>query len=250
MATEIKIESADDVALASLLDRHAELRREVDEGVGRLRKAIAGSRPHVEPLAELVSCIRSSVLPLLAAEEDKLYPLLSDDDRLHLLVAAMVVEHRDLEWRSGALNAALAGARLPTDALGLAEGFAAVLGVHLAKEAEYLLPALADVPDVSLTDLVRQLEGSVLEHRARPAGASDAVETLDVRELRHGDRHEFIFGRLGELAVGEVLLLVNDHDPKPLHYQLDAAWPATYGWEYRQSGPQLWQIAITRLRVS
>jgi uncharacterized protein (DUF2249 family) len=248
MVTEIRIESADDVALSTLLDQHAQLRRDLDERVAALRQAVASSRPHPGALAEVVSHIRDTVLPLLVAEEEKLYPQLSKDDRLRVLVAAMVVEHRDLEWRSGALTAALAGARPAADALGLAEGFAAVLGVHLAKEAEYLLPALAEVPDVSAADLVREIERAARERRDLSTVGAAVTETLDVRTLRHGDRHELIFGRLAQLAVGEMLLLVNDHDPKPLHYQLDAAWPATYGWEYRQSGPQLWQIAITKLR--
>jgi uncharacterized protein (DUF2249 family) len=247
MVTEIKIESADEVALSALLDRHAQLRRDLDERVAALRHAVASSQPHPEALTAVVSYVRGAVVPLLVAEEDKLYPHLSKVDRLQLLVAAMVVEHRDLEWRSGALTAALAGARPAADALGLAEGFAAVLGVHLAKEAEYLLPALVDVADVSAAELVRELERTAGErHDQSTIGV--APETLDVRTLRHGDRHEIIFDRLAQLAVGQMLLLVNDHDPKPLHYQMAAAWPATYGWEYRQSGPQLWQIAITKLR--
>ena len=247
MTTEIRIESADEVALAALLDKHAQLRRDLDERVAALRQAVAASQPALEPLAEVVSYTRGVVLPLLAAQEEELYPHLSDV-RLRLLVAALVTEHRDLEWRCGALNAALAGARPAVDALGLAEGFAAVFGVHLAKQAEYLLPALTEVPGLSVADLVRELESRADERSESSFVGAAVADTLDVRSLRHGDRHEIIFGRLAQLTVGEVLLLVNDHDPKPLHYQLDAAWPATYGWEYRQSGPQLWQIAITKLR--
>lgn len=248
MTTEIRIESADDIALAALLDKHAQLRRDLDERVAALREAVATSQPTLEPLAEVVSYIRGVVLPVLVAQEEGLYPHLSDAG-LRLLVAALVTEHRDLEWRCGALNAALAGARPALDALGLAEGFAAVFGVHLAKQAEYLLPALAEVPGLSIADLVRELERRADETRESPFVGASLADTLDVRALRHGDRHEVIFDRLARLALGEVLLLVNDHDPKPLRYQLDAAWPATYGWEYRQSGPQLWQIAITKLRA-
>ena len=247
MTTEIRIESADEVALTALLDKHAQLRHDFDERVAALRQAIAASQPALEPLAEVVCYARGVVLPLLDAQQEELYPHVSDG-RLRLLVEALVTEHRDLEWRCGALNAALAGARPAVDALGLAEGFAAVFGVHLAKQAEYLLPALVGVPGLSLADLVRELERRANERSGNSFVGAAVADTLDVRSLRHGDRHEIIFDRLARLAVEEVLLLVNDHDPKPLHYQLDAAWPATYGWEYRQSGPQLWQIAITKLR--
>lgn len=43
--------------------------------------------------------------------------------------------------------------------------------------------------------------------------------TLDVRYIPPGERHPLIFSRLDALQSGEVLLLVNDHDPKPLRYQ-------------------------------
>ena len=41
-------------------------------------------------------------------------------------------------------------------------------------------------------------------------------------------------------------MIVNDHDPKPLRYQTEALWPGEFEWSYRQSGPEIWQVAITR----
>ena len=69
---------------------------------------------------------------------------------------------------------------------------------------------------------------------------------LDVRTLPHGERHEIIFSRLDDLAVGEALVILNDHDPKPLRYQSEALWPGRYEWTYNEAGPEVWRVAISR----
>jgi uncharacterized protein (DUF2249 family) len=71
-------------------------------------------------------------------------------------------------------------------------------------------------------------------------------EELDVRALPHGTRHEIIFAKLDRLGPGDSLIIVNDHDPKPLRYQTGAMWPDRFDWSYLESGPQQWRVAITR----
>jgi uncharacterized protein (DUF2249 family) len=71
-------------------------------------------------------------------------------------------------------------------------------------------------------------------------------QTIDVRELPPRERHPRIFAALATLAPGEALAIVNDHDPKPLRYQIEAEQPGVFSWEYVQQGPQLWQVAIGR----
>jgi uncharacterized protein (DUF2249 family) len=74
--------------------------------------------------------------------------------------------------------------------------------------------------------------------------------TLDVRPMPPRERHATIFERLDELDPGQTLRLVNDHDPAPLRYQLEATRPGQFGWEYVESGPDVWAIDITgRARV-
>lgn len=76
------------------------------------------------------------------------------------------------------------------------------------------------------------------------------TEVLDVRPLPPRERHERIFGILDELEVGSTLRIVNDHDPKPLRYQLDAERPDQFTWLPVESGPEEWAIDITaRARV-
>ena len=77
--------------------------------------------------------------------------------------------------------------------------------------------------------------------------APEAV-TLDVREISPRERHPLIFQSFVDLAPGQSFTLVNDHDPKPLHYQLMAEHPGQAGWEYLESGPEVWQVRITRLK--
>lgn len=69
---------------------------------------------------------------------------------------------------------------------------------------------------------------------------------LDVRELPPPQRHALIFQTCGDLGAGDAVLLVNDHDPKPLYYQFQAEYPGRYGWEYVESGPEVWKVRITR----
>ncbi|HVU70135.1 MAG TPA: DUF2249 domain-containing protein [Ktedonobacteraceae bacterium] len=71
--------------------------------------------------------------------------------------------------------------------------------------------------------------------------------TLDVRTIVPRERHPLIFSRLDALAQGEALLLVNDHDPKPLRYQLMAERPEQFSWEPQTEGPEEWAIRITRV---
>ena len=45
---------------------------------------------------------------------------------------------------------------------------------------------------------------------------------LDVRDLEPAQRHPVILDTFADLAPGESLILVNDHDPRPLYYQFVA----------------------------
>jgi len=49
---------------------------------------------------------------------------------------------------------------------------------------------------------------------------------LDVREIPPNERHDRIHDAFDDLEPGESLTIVNDHDPKPLYYELSAEVPA------------------------
>lgn len=69
---------------------------------------------------------------------------------------------------------------------------------------------------------------------------------LDVRPIPPREKHPRIFSLLATLEPGDALRITNDHDPVPLRYQLDAEHPGEFGWAYRDSGPEIWIVEITR----
>jgi uncharacterized protein (DUF2249 family) len=60
------------------------------------------------------------------------------------------------------------------------------------------------------------------------------------------ERHPKIFGTWEELAPGEAILLVNDHDPVPLYYQFAAEHTGAFHWKYLEEGPDVFRVRITR----
>lgn len=70
---------------------------------------------------------------------------------------------------------------------------------------------------------------------------------VDAREYPPRDKHRVIFETFESLAPGETMELVNDHDPKPLHYQFQAEMAGQFGWEYLEQGPEVWRVAIRKI---
>jgi uncharacterized protein (DUF2249 family) len=70
---------------------------------------------------------------------------------------------------------------------------------------------------------------------------------IDVRTLVPMQRHQKIVALVDELAPGGKFVLVNDHDPKPLYYQLEAEHPQQFSWTYLERGPEVWRVEIGRL---
>lgn len=68
--------------------------------------------------------------------------------------------------------------------------------------------------------------------------------TIDVRSIPPRERHPLIFATFDSLAAGEGLLLINDHDPKPLFYQFQAGAEGEFTWDYLENGPEVWQVRI------
>ncbi len=73
------------------------------------------------------------------------------------------------------------------------------------------------------------------------------VTTVDVRDVAPRERHPRIFDAFDRLTPGQALRLINDHDPKPLYYQLVAERPGQADWEYLEEGPEVWQVRIARV---
>ena len=115
-------------------------------------------------------------------------------------------------------------------------------GGQASADAAATVAAGAAIPDVAAPDT---------SAGATPASALSEQEPqpgdLDVRSLPPAQRHALIFSTVAALLPGEAFVLTNDHDPKPLRYQLDAEEPGQIGWEYRAQGPDVWRVQISRV---
>jgi uncharacterized protein (DUF2249 family) len=67
---------------------------------------------------------------------------------------------------------------------------------------------------------------------------------VDARKYEPRDKHTVIFDTFNKLNLGEVMELTNDHDPRPLHYQLLAEYEGKFEWTYLEEGPEIWRVSI------
>ncbi len=69
---------------------------------------------------------------------------------------------------------------------------------------------------------------------------------LDVTQIEPRLKHPTIFEHFDALEQSESFVLHNDHDPRPLYYQLLGERGNIFTWEYLISGPEHWQVRITK----
>ena len=69
---------------------------------------------------------------------------------------------------------------------------------------------------------------------------------LDVRVIPPREKHPTIFSTFRALEPGDAFVLVNDHDPVPLRFQLEAQHGGQYSWDYLERGPAVWRVRIAR----
>ena len=97
--------------------------------------------------------------------------------------------------------------------------------------------------------LEAQLEASPPLHREDPImPTTDPL--LDVRPEIPRVRHELIFTTFAALSPGTGFVLVNDHDPKPLYYQLAAENAGEFSWDALEEGPEVWRVRIGRVAAA
>lgn len=69
---------------------------------------------------------------------------------------------------------------------------------------------------------------------------------LDVTRIEPRLKHPTIFEHFDALEQGESFIIHNDHDPKPLYYQLLGERGSSFTWEYLESGPVHWRVQLTK----
>lgn len=71
--------------------------------------------------------------------------------------------------------------------------------------------------------------------------------TVNATEYPPQIKHKVIFETFDALQSGEAMLLINDHDPKPLYFQFGIERPNQFTWEYIEQGPVAFRVKIGRV---
>jgi uncharacterized protein (DUF2249 family) len=69
---------------------------------------------------------------------------------------------------------------------------------------------------------------------------------LDLRPFPPTERDEMFYKAFADISVGEAFEFINDHDPKPLYYQMEAESKEPFRWEYIQKGPEEWKVRVVK----
>ena len=69
---------------------------------------------------------------------------------------------------------------------------------------------------------------------------------IDVTKLEPRLKHPTIFDAFDNLKEGESVLIHNDHDPKPVYYQLLGEKVNIFSWTYLAKGPEVWEVEIKK----
>jgi uncharacterized protein (DUF2249 family) len=70
--------------------------------------------------------------------------------------------------------------------------------------------------------------------------------TIGVREMPPWERHPRIFETWQSLEVGQIMQLINDHDPRPLHYEFMVEHEGEFEWRSEERGPREWVATIRK----
>jgi len=72
------------------------------------------------------------------------------------------------------------------------------------------------------------------------------TRVIDVTKIEPRLKHAAVFDAFDEINPGEAILLHNDHDPKPLYYEMIGVKGHTFNWNYLVKGPQIWEVEISK----
>jgi len=66
--------------------------------------------------------------------------------------------------------------------------------------------------------------------------------------LHTAERHEMFYKAFADIKSGEAFEFINDHDPLPLYYQMEAESKEPFKWEYIQKGPEEWKVRVIKTK--
>jgi uncharacterized protein (DUF2249 family) len=71
--------------------------------------------------------------------------------------------------------------------------------------------------------------------------------TVNATEYPPQLKHKVIFETFDGLQPAEAMLLINDHDPRPLRFQFEAMHAGHFAWEYLEQGPDTFRVKISKI---
>ncbi len=77
--------------------------------------------------------------------------------------------------------------------------------------------------------------------------APQITSTLDVRDVAHAERHPLIYKTYDALKSGQAFILVVDHDPKPVLFELDFVQKGKFNYSYLEQGPEVWRVKMAKV---
>lgn len=101
---------------------------------------------------------------------------------------------------------------------------------------------------------IRETPGDYIIHiqKTKTSGLNDTgyalVNEMDFRPYPPAERHEMFYQAFADIKPGEAFEFYNDHDPKPLYYQMEAESKDPFTWEYIEEGPETWKVRVTKTR--
>ncbi|MBS1590241.1 MAG: DUF2249 domain-containing protein, partial [Bacteroidetes bacterium] len=75
------------------------------------------------------------------------------------------------------------------------------------------------------------------------------VNEFDIRPYPPTERHEMFYKAFADIKPGEAFEFINDHDPKPLYYQMEAESKEPFRWEYLEKGPEVWKVRVIKVKA-
>lgn len=74
----------------------------------------------------------------------------------------------------------------------------------------------------------------------------NTIDSLFVPGLAPALKHPTVLEKFDNLQSGESFLLINDHDPIPLYYEMQAEKGDVFEWKKLENGPEVWKVQITK----
>lgn len=184
-------------------------------------------------------------------EEDVLFPMLKNHDVTEP-VDIMKLDHEEFRQKKKTLYHYVHNwqdysfADYKSKVLELGEYLAGELESHIFMEDNILYQIALQVLDQKEWDQVKRECDKLGYCSLTPEERQERVTELDLRPMPPFERHEKIFEIWNKLKPGEALLIINDHNPKPLWYQFEAEYKGGFEWQYEQEGPKDWIVKIQR----